>query len=257
MAYENLLYEVKDAIAYITFNRPKVLNALNNKTMEELDACVGEAGRDESVRAIILTGAGEKAFVAGADINELARHTPVAGKEATLFGQGVLRRLETVGKPSIAALNGFALGGGCGRGAAERTCAICQGRELTEYAGEVWPVDEVVEAVRAAFEEGDRRIAGAECHPGRTEVVDQAWQESRGDVAVHQSGVQGIAYRGPLYLGIENHFQGGVLVGAFIYKQVANANTAGDDRDAAVFAAELVQRRTPTRDQHIDVFVHL
>jgi enoyl-CoA hydratase/carnithine racemase len=113
MAYENLLYEVKDAIAYITFNRPKVLNALNNKTMEELDACVGEAGRDESVRAIILTGAGEKAFVAGADINELARHTPVAGKEATLFGQGVLRRLETVGKPSIAALNGFALGGGC------------------------------------------------------------------------------------------------------------------------------------------------
>lgn len=113
MAYENLLYEVKDAVAYITFNRPKVLNALNQKTMEELDACVGEAGRDDAVRALILTGAGEKAFVAGADINELARHTPVDGKQATLFGQGVLRRLETVGKPSIAAINGFALGGGC------------------------------------------------------------------------------------------------------------------------------------------------
>ncbi len=113
MAYENLLYEVKDAVAYITFNRPKVLNALNEKTMEELDACIGEARGDDGVRALILTGAGEKAFVAGADINELARHTPVGGKEATLFGQGVLRRLETAGKPSIAAINGFALGGGC------------------------------------------------------------------------------------------------------------------------------------------------
>jgi len=113
MAYENLLYEVKDGVAHITFNRPKVLNALNRKTMEELDASVGEARGDDGVRAIILTGAGEKAFVAGADINELAQHTPVDGKEATLFGQGVLRRLETLGKPSIAAINGFALGGGC------------------------------------------------------------------------------------------------------------------------------------------------
>jgi enoyl-CoA hydratase/carnithine racemase len=113
MAYENLLYEVKDSVAHITFNRPKVLNALNRKTMEELDAAIGEAGRDEAVRAVILTGAGEKAFVAGADINELARHTPVSGKEDTLFGQGVLRRLETLGKPTIATINGFALGGGC------------------------------------------------------------------------------------------------------------------------------------------------
>ncbi len=113
MAYENLLYEVKGAIAYITFNRPKVLNALNRKTMEELDACLAEAAADATVRALILTGAGEKSFVAGADIGELAQRTPVDGKEFSLYGQSVLRRLETMGKPSIAAINGFALGGGC------------------------------------------------------------------------------------------------------------------------------------------------
>jgi enoyl-CoA hydratase/carnithine racemase len=113
MAYENLLYEVKDQIAHITFNRPKVLNALNRKTMEELDACVNAAAGDDAVRAVILTGSGEKAFVAGADINELAQHTPMTGKYFSLYGQGILRRLESMGKPSIAAINGFALGGGC------------------------------------------------------------------------------------------------------------------------------------------------
>jgi enoyl-CoA hydratase/carnithine racemase len=113
MAYDNLLYEVKDGIAHITFNRPKVLNALNRKTMEELDACLAEASRDEAVRALILTGAGEKAFVAGADINELAQHKAVEGKEFSLYGQSVLRKLETMGKPSIAAINGYTLGGGC------------------------------------------------------------------------------------------------------------------------------------------------
>ncbi len=113
MPYENLLYEVKGAVAYITFNRPKVLNALNRKTMEELDACLAEAAGDAVVRALILTGAGEKSFVAGADIGELAQRTPVDGKEFSLYGQSVLRRLETMGKPSIAAINGFALGGGC------------------------------------------------------------------------------------------------------------------------------------------------
>jgi enoyl-CoA hydratase/carnithine racemase len=113
MAYENLLYEVKDGIAYITFNRPKVLNALNRKTMEELGACLDEASRDDAVRALILTGSGEKAFVAGADINELAQRKPVDGKEFSLYGQSVLRKLETMGKPSIAAINGYTLGGGC------------------------------------------------------------------------------------------------------------------------------------------------
>jgi enoyl-CoA hydratase len=113
MAYENLLFETKDQIAHITFNRPKVLNALNRKTVEELGDALNHAREDSSVRALILTGAGEKSFVAGADINELAQRTPVDGKDFSLFGQEVFRRLETMGKPSIAAINGFALGGGC------------------------------------------------------------------------------------------------------------------------------------------------
>jgi len=113
MAYENLLYEKKDGIAYVTFNRPKVLNALNRKTVEELQHALSDARGDDSVRVLILTGAGEKSFVAGADIGELAQQTPVSGRETSLFGQGVFHLLETMGKPSICAINGFALGGGC------------------------------------------------------------------------------------------------------------------------------------------------
>jgi enoyl-CoA hydratase len=113
MAYENLLLDVKDQIARITFNRPSVLNALNFKTVEELGDCLDALRHDDSVRVLILTGAGEKAFVAGADINELARQTALDGKDTALRGQGIFRRLETMGKPSIAAINGFALGGGC------------------------------------------------------------------------------------------------------------------------------------------------
>jgi enoyl-CoA hydratase len=113
MSYENLLYEKKDGIAYLTFNRPKVLNALNRKTMEEFGAILTDAHADDTVRVLILTGAGEKSFIAGADINELAVQTPVQGKEFSIWGQGVLHKLETMGKPSIAAINGFALGGGC------------------------------------------------------------------------------------------------------------------------------------------------
>jgi enoyl-CoA hydratase len=113
MAYENLLYEKKDGIAYVTFNRPKVLNALNRKTVEELRDALMDARDDAAVRVVILTGAGEKSFVAGADISELAQRTAVDGKDFSLFGQGVFRLLETMGKPSICAINGFALGGGC------------------------------------------------------------------------------------------------------------------------------------------------
>ncbi|HEV2614979.1 MAG TPA: enoyl-CoA hydratase-related protein [Candidatus Acidoferrales bacterium] len=113
MPYENLLFEIKDQIAYITFNRPKVLNALNRKTVEELGDALNHARDDSSVRVLILTGVGEKSFVAGADINELAQRTPVDGKDFSLFGQEIFHRLETMGKPSIAAINGFALGGGC------------------------------------------------------------------------------------------------------------------------------------------------
>jgi enoyl-CoA hydratase len=113
MAYENILFEKKDSIAYITFNRPKVLNALNRKTIEELRDALLDARDDSSVRVLILTGSGEKSFVAGADISELAQRTPVDGKDFSLFGQSVFHLLETLGKPSICAVNGFALGGGC------------------------------------------------------------------------------------------------------------------------------------------------
>jgi enoyl-CoA hydratase len=113
MAYENILYEKRDGIAFITFNRPKVLNALNRRTVEELREALLDARSDEAVHVLILTGAGEKSFVAGADIGELALQTPVNGKEFSLFGQGVFHLLETMGKPSICAINGFALGGGC------------------------------------------------------------------------------------------------------------------------------------------------
>jgi enoyl-CoA hydratase len=113
MTFENLIYEKKDGVAYITFNRPKVLNALNRKTVEELRDALLDARDEASVRVLILTGAGEKSFVAGADIGELAQRTPVDGKDFSLFGQGVFHLLETMGKPSICAINGFALGGGC------------------------------------------------------------------------------------------------------------------------------------------------
>ncbi len=113
MSYENILYDVKDHIARITVNRPAVLNALNRATVEELGRAFDAARDDAAVRVLIVTGAGEKSFVAGADINELAKRTPVDGKDFSLFGQGVFHKLETLGKPSIAAINGFALGGGC------------------------------------------------------------------------------------------------------------------------------------------------
>jgi enoyl-CoA hydratase/carnithine racemase len=113
MAYENLLYEKKDNIAHITFNRPKVLNALNRKTVDELQHALLDARDDDAVRVLILTGSGEKSFVAGADISELSQQIPVGGRETSLFGQSVFHLLETLGKPSICAINGFALGGGC------------------------------------------------------------------------------------------------------------------------------------------------
>ncbi|MGB8474304.1 MAG: enoyl-CoA hydratase-related protein [Candidatus Acidiferrum sp.] len=113
MSYENILYEKRDGMAFVTFNRPKALNALNRKTVEELREALLDAREDDAVRVLILTGAGEKSFVAGADISELAQQTPVRGKEFSLFGQSVFHLLETMGKPSICAINGFALGGGC------------------------------------------------------------------------------------------------------------------------------------------------
>jgi len=113
MAYENLLVDCSEQIATVTINRPKVLNALNARTVEELGACFQSLEQDSGVRAVILTGAGEKAFVAGADISELATYSPQQAQECALRGQAVLHRIEHLGKPAIAAINGFALGGGC------------------------------------------------------------------------------------------------------------------------------------------------
>lgn len=113
MPYENLLFEKKNSIAYVTINRPKVLNALNSATMRELRAVFTELKDDRSIRAVILTGAGEKAFVAGADIGELNKNNAVEAKEYTHRGQAVLDLIENLGKPVIACINGFALGGGC------------------------------------------------------------------------------------------------------------------------------------------------
>jgi len=113
MIYENILLEKKDAIAYVTVNRPKVLNALNGATIEELRAAFHELKQDALIRVVILTGAGEKAFVAGADIGELAERDPVSGKEFAHRGQNVFNLIENLRKPVIACINGFALGGGC------------------------------------------------------------------------------------------------------------------------------------------------
>ena len=113
MTFENLTLDRDGATAVITINRPTVLNALNSATIDELRRAVLELRHDTSIRAVIITGAGEKSFVAGADINELAVHTPSAGKEHALRGQHVFGLIENLGKPVIAAINGFALGGGC------------------------------------------------------------------------------------------------------------------------------------------------
>lgn len=113
MIYKTLLYERRNAIGYVTVNRPEKLNALNRQVMEELRACFQSLQEDRDVRVVILTGSGEKAFVAGADINELAQQSAVEGTETSRWGQLVFDLIENLGKPVIAAINGFALGGGC------------------------------------------------------------------------------------------------------------------------------------------------
>lgn len=113
MTFDNLLLARDGAVAVVTLNRPKVLNALNNQTLAELSACMAGLKADDSVRAVILTGAGEKSFVAGADINELAALSPVEGQAHARRGQLIFDAIEQLGKPVIAAINGFALGGGC------------------------------------------------------------------------------------------------------------------------------------------------
>ena len=113
MTYQTLLFEVRDGIAFVTINRPDKLNALNDQVVNELADAAERVGSDTAIRGALLTGAGQKAFVAGADIADLARQGPFDGKARALRGQAMLRRFETCGKPVIAAVNGYALGGGC------------------------------------------------------------------------------------------------------------------------------------------------
>ena len=113
MTFDNLLIERDAGVAVVTINRPKVLNALNAATIDDLQRVLVELKRDTETRVVIITGAGEKAFVAGADINELAAQTPTSGRDLALAGQHVFDLVENLGKPVIAAINGYALGGGC------------------------------------------------------------------------------------------------------------------------------------------------
>ena len=128
LTLENVLYEKKGAIAYVTLNRPKVLNALNQRTWQDLRAAFEDARDDADVRGVILTGAGDKAFIAGADISELAQVTAVQAERSSTYGQEVLNLVENLGKPVVAAINGFALGGGC------ETAMACTIRLATESA---------------------------------------------------------------------------------------------------------------------------
>jgi enoyl-CoA hydratase len=112
MAYEHLIFEEKDGIAIVTFNRPKALNALNNALLGEFAGLLDEVRDNEKIRVLVLTGSGDKAFVAGADITELATFTPLQGKLFAAKGQGAINRLQSLSIPVIAAVNGFALGGG-------------------------------------------------------------------------------------------------------------------------------------------------
>lgn len=128
LTLENVSYETQDAIAYVTVNRPKVLNALNQATWSDMRKAFEAARDDAAVRGVILTGAGEKAFIAGADISELANVSAVEAEESSTFGQEVLNLIENLGKPVIAAINGFALGGGC------ETAMACTIRVASEHA---------------------------------------------------------------------------------------------------------------------------
>ncbi len=113
MSYQTLLFELRDGIAFITINRPDKLNALNDQVIEDLAEAAERVATEDEIKGVILTGAGQKAFVAGADIADLAQQGPFDGKARALRGQTMLRRFETCGKPVLAAINGYALGGGC------------------------------------------------------------------------------------------------------------------------------------------------
>ncbi|MEX2300730.1 MAG: enoyl-CoA hydratase-related protein [Bryobacterales bacterium] len=112
MPYANLLYEVEESVALVTVNRPEKLNPLNIETIDALEACFRDIAADEAVKAVILTGAGDKSFVAGADINQVSGLSAIEGRDWGLRGQQVFSQIENLPKPVIAAINGYALGGG-------------------------------------------------------------------------------------------------------------------------------------------------
>jgi enoyl-CoA hydratase len=124
----NVAYEKRNAIAYVTVDRPKVLNALNAPTWQELRSAFEDAQNDPAVRGVILTGAGSRAFIAGADIGDLAQASAIDAERSSRFGQEVLDLIEDLGKPVVAAINGFALGGGC------ETAMACTIRIAVEHA---------------------------------------------------------------------------------------------------------------------------
>jgi enoyl-CoA hydratase len=113
MELANVLLQKEEKIAIVTINRPKALNALNSETLKELDIIIDEIAKDDEILAVILTGAGDKAFVAGADISEMQNMNVLEGRAFAILGNKIFRKLETLEKPVIAAVNGFALGGGC------------------------------------------------------------------------------------------------------------------------------------------------
>src|SRR5258707_241935 len=130
LTLETVTYEKKGAIAYVTLNRPKVLNALNKTALADLRAAFEDARDDSSLHGVILTGAGDKSFIAGADINEVATDTPVQAEEKTRRGQHLMDLIENLGKPVVAAVNGFALGGGC---EAALACTIRLAAETAKF----------------------------------------------------------------------------------------------------------------------------
>src|SRR5271170_409776 len=130
LSLETVAYEKNGRIAYVTMNRPKVLNALNHAALTDLRAAFEDARDDEAIRGVILTGAGDKSFIAGADINEVATDTPVQAEQKTRRGHDLMDLIENLGKPVVAAINGFALGGGC---EAALACTIRLAAETAKF----------------------------------------------------------------------------------------------------------------------------
>ena len=146
----NVLLEKKGHIAVATINRPKALNALNSQVLEDIDQLVEQVKADDEIRALVITGSGEKAFVAGADIGEMSTLTKAEGEAFGKKGNDVFRKLETLPVPTIAAVNGFALGGGCElsmscdiRICADTACSVSRRRAWAlpraSAAPSVWP----------------------------------------------------------------------------------------------------------------------